>query len=212
MIHLHSNDQKAFHLSSLQIMDENKNKNKMHIAFTNLGLCYEKGVGVKADLQKAIYLYHKGADHNDPHSQYKLGEYYIEKKTTEKKAMYYLRLAAAQDHPFAFRALGVYYGDSVEPWPEGFYKAMKLFLFAANLGCVKAQCWVSQLTKNPKEESYFARKAAEVGYAKGQYILANCYARGRGLRRDVNEARFWYYLAVQQGECTETHTYKSVCD
>jgi TPR repeat protein len=43
------------------------------------------------------------------------------------------------------------------------------------------------------------RKAAEQRFALGQFNLGWCYENGRGIPRDLNEARKWYRKAAVQG-------------
>jgi TPR repeat protein len=44
------------------------------------------------------------------------------------------------------------------------------------------------------------RKSAERGYAEAQYRLGFLYEYGRGVPRDIKEARNWYKKAASQGD------------
>ena len=51
----------------------------------------------------------------------------------------------------------------------------------------------------PKPFIWF-RKAAEQGHPKAQYNLGVIYAKGRGITKDMDEAKKWYSLAAAQGD------------
>jgi hypothetical protein len=60
----------------------------------------------------------------------------------------------------------------------------------------------SEGSRRPKPAGVAAgwyRKAAEQGYADGQFNLGWCYENGRGVPRDLDEARRWYRKAAAQG-------------
>ena len=73
-----------------------------------LGLCYAKGEGVKADAEKAVYWYQKAAEQGNATAQRLLGVCYFEGKGIEKnltQAQYWLELAAAQNDTDAISRL-----------------------------------------------------------------------------------------------------------
>lgn len=49
------------------------------------------------------------------------------------------------------------------------------------------------------------RKAAEFGYALGQYNLGLMYRQGKGVAADDSEAAFWYQKAAEQGHAWAQH-------
>ncbi|MBQ7856070.1 MAG: sel1 repeat family protein [Alistipes sp.] len=48
----------------------------------------------------------------------------------------------------------------------------------------------------------YIRRAAERGYAKAQFRLGYCYAKGNGLEKDNYQAVKWYHKAAEQGHAT----------
>ena len=54
-------------------------------------------------------------------------------------------------------------------------------------------------TKPAKERVRIYQEAAEQGYANAQYNLGICYANGRGVPKNYEEAAKWYRLSAEQG-------------
>ncbi|XP_059051752.1 uncharacterized protein LOC131846457 [Achroia grisella] len=84
-------------------------------ALYNLGLCYEKGIGVQVDEKMAMQLYQSAAVLEHPDALYNLGVYYGQGrggliKDTEMGTRL-LRLAAVQGHETAVKALKSLDGD-----------------------------------------------------------------------------------------------------
>ena len=44
------------------------------------------------------------------------------------------------------------------------------------------------------------KKAADKGYALAQYNLGILYEGGKGVKKDVQQAKIWYKKAADQGE------------
>lgn len=55
-------------------------------------------------------------------------------------------------------------------------------------------------TKDESKAVEWFTKAAELGHAKAQNVLATCYANNRGVELDQEKAIFWWYEAAGQGE------------
>ena len=53
--------------------------------------------------------------------------------------------------------------------------------------------------ENHEQAVYWFRRAAEQGYARAQYYLAEMYRRGRGVTRNGEYAVYWYTRAAEQG-------------
>lgn len=45
-------------------------------------------------------------------------------------------------------------------------------------------------------------KAAEKGYAEGQFNLGLCYDNGTGVEKDPQQAVYWYQKAAEQGDAS----------
>nr|CAG8494272.1 11964_t:CDS:2 [Entrophospora candida] len=84
-------------------------------AWTNLGLLYQKGLGVEKDNNKAIEYFTKGADADERSSHFMLGVYYNFPDNTHKKTNY----VKALKHYEVAASLGL---------PEAQYNLGKLFL------------------------------------------------------------------------------------
>jgi len=89
----------------------------------------------------------------------------------EEVAAKVIRLAAELGHPEAQNDMGVAYTDGDE-WG---------------------------LAKNPCEAHEWFRKAAEQGCANGQFNLGNDYYYGRGVAKDLSQAKWWWGKAANQG-------------
>ena len=55
------------------------------------------------------------------------------------------------------------------------------------------------MKKDYEQAVYWFRKAAEQGYAKGQYCLGECYLNGKGVKEDSQQAEQWFRKAAEQG-------------
>lgn len=80
-------------------------KSQNALAFYNVGLCYEKGIGITMDKGKSLDFFRKAAMMGHPKSQYRLGLYYIEDSKESKRyyedirlARHWLNLAAGQNY------------------------------------------------------------------------------------------------------------------
>lgn len=87
-------------------------KSSNAIAFYNVGLCYEKGIGIPMDKKKAIEYFRKAAMMGNAKSQYKLGIYYVLESITDNGdygdlsiARHWLRLSAEQGYKLAIDEL-----------------------------------------------------------------------------------------------------------
>jgi uncharacterized protein len=138
----------------------------------NLGLMYDKGLGVRADPASAANWYRKAANLGVADAQYDLGILYAEGRGVPRDyaaAFGWLQKAADQGNALAQWNLGAMYskGDGV---PQNDVEAMK-----------------------------WNRKAADQGIAEAQQNVATMYAEGRGVPKNATEAIKWYQLAADQG-------------
>src|SRR6185312_570848 len=106
-----------------------------------LGVCYENGIGVEQNIQKAVKLYQKAAEQGDARALNILGFCYENGTGVEKyiqKAVELYQKAAEQGDADAQFSLGVCYenGTGVE---QNIQKAVELYQKAAKQGLVHAQ-------------------------------------------------------------------------
>ena len=76
------------------------------LAECQIGYCYQEGLGVEKDLEKALYWTRRAAEHGDWDGQYNLGCFYEEgtgiARDMEQAAHWY-REAARQSHDLAIQ-------------------------------------------------------------------------------------------------------------
>ena len=76
---------------------------------------------------------------------------------------------------------------------------------------INAQCDFSFFTRNDNNEKYEREtvsaciKSAQAGDAESQYILGRAFHLGKGIKKDVGKALFWYRKAAEQGYVNAQH-------
>lgn len=169
---------------------------------TILALCYEKGIGVKANSQKAFKRYTLAAEQGLAEAQYSLGRCYatgIGVDANPEEALKLYRQAAVQGHADAQNDLAFNLRGNQNLQEE----ALSLQRQAADQGNAKAQnklgLWYQDSIGGESEAFRFYRLAADQGYADAQYNLGRCYERGIGVVANPQEAFRLYELAVDLG-------------
>lgn len=184
------------------------------VAQYNLATCYRYGFGIGKDMDKAVEYYQKAAalghadakkmleglvsptkqDDNKPvlsaDELFKLGWDYDNKKEYAKAVEYY-RKAKELGNTRASKQLESL--ESVNP-TDGNPNASTL---SADEYLKLGEKCMSSKEETKGVECY--RKAAEQGYDKAQYRLANCYFEGNGVSKDKKTAKMWYKKAADQG-------------
>ena len=139
---------------------------------TELGIIYESGLGVPADLKKAVYWFNEAAKKGDAQAQYFLGHYYkkgIVVKQDLKEAVNLYTKAAKKGYISAQYDLGIFYTNGI----DGIVNLNKAF--------------------------YWYAKAAKKGDAQAQYNVGVFYENGYAKRRNLTKAVYWYTKAAKQG-------------
>ena len=139
-------------------------------AMAMLGVIYQKGLGVTADLNKAVDWFAEAGEKGDVGAQYTLAEIYLDGALGEpdtERGRYWLLQAAAQHKPEAEHRLGLM--DASERPPN----------------------WMGA--------AEWFRRAAEQGYANAQYNLGVLYAEGKGVEASKVTAGEWFAKAAVQG-------------
>jgi TPR repeat protein len=178
-------------------------------AQSNVGFCYERGVGVLKDETEAIKWYRKAAAQGQVLAQYNIGVcYYFGIAVTKDsvEAVKWFRLAAIQGLAEAQSNLGVCYGKG-EGLTKNEAEAANWFRKAAEKGHAEAQvnlgaCYYfgTGVSKDQIEAIKWYRKAAEQGLLAAQSNLGICYSNGDGVHKDPTEAVNWYLRAAKQGD------------
>jgi TPR repeat protein len=139
---------------------------------TELGIIYESGLGVPADLKKAVYWFNEAAKKGDAQAQYFLGNYYkkgIIVRQDLKEAINLYTKAAKKGFVDAQFDLGILYTNGI----DGIVNLNKAF--------------------------YWYAKAAKKGDAKAQYNVGVFYENGYSKRKNLTKAVYWYTKAAKQG-------------
>lgn len=139
-------------------------------AMAMLGVLYQKGQGVEADLNKAVEWYADAAEKGNLGAQYSLGEIYLNGTLGEadpQRGRYWMEKAAKQGKPEAQHRMGLLAASETPPdWLE-------------------AAEWFS--------------KAAEQDYPDSQYNLGVLFAEGRGVEESKIRAGEWFAKAAVKG-------------
>lgn len=178
----------------------------------NLGLCFYEGQGVPVDYSEAVRWYRKAAEQGLDVAQYNLGKCYadgrgVDRDNTEAEnwftkaaeqgdAGYQLNLARwLRWHPTlldnGIRSYGNY-----TTW----------YRKAAEQGDAQAQFELANELMpdgfgfGESEAVEWYHKAAMQGHAGAQYELGMCYAKGRGVQKDLSVAMRWIRAAAAQGD------------
>jgi len=137
----------------------------------NLGVLYNKGIGVPQDYTEAMKWYRKAAEQGLADAQYNLGVMYHEGEGIPQdyaEGMKWFQKAAEQENADAQYNLGVMYHKG-EGIPPDYIETSKWY-------------W----------------KAAEQGHADAQYSLGAMYGRGQGVPQDRVQAYIWLSLAASR--------------
>ena len=145
-----------------------------------LGHMYQFGEGVEQDYAEAVKWYRKSAENGNGTAQWRLGDLYSDGLGVEKnpqEAVNWVRKSAENDNGTAQCIMGNLYHDGYEdvilPCPE------------------KAVEWWKKAVENefPEEEA-----ACRLGYA---------YYDGDGVEQNIQEAKRWFQVAVDNGYSCE---------
>ncbi len=137
---------------------------------TNLGYCYENGIGIEKNEKKALEYYEKGAELGNIEACMNSAFFYENGKGTdrdEEKAIKYYEMAAGYNNTEAMYELGKIYLNN-----KDFEKAKK----------------------------YFKEATAIDGHALSAFHLALCYENGKGEEKNLESAAKFYEMASNQGD------------
>ncbi|KAF0803270.1 putative TPR repeat protein [Alcanivorax xiamenensis] len=172
-----------------------------------LGMMFERGRGVRKDMEEAHKWYRLAAENNFPDAQIRLAQLYmvgaLDGGAQEGKKWY--ARAAAGGSALAQFMLGLLYleGRGVESDEK---QAAHWFELAANQGYAPAQNNLGSFYQAGQGvEQNFTRAfelfqdAARQGDARAQNNLGSLYAKGHGVDKNQAWAVFWFTLSAQQG-------------
>ncbi len=173
-------------------------------AIFELGNLYEQGLGVEQDYKKAIELYEKAAELDNPEAMERLYEIYRGNPNhprNEEKMRYYINFLATTDDYYIYRLGMIRLGD------KEYKKAYNLFYHLAEkdegLGYVGLGIMLRDglETKKDYEKAYKYIKYAwdEKNNYLGVYNLAWFYENGIVVEKNLNEAFDNYKTASNVG-------------
>ncbi|WP_140918643.1 SEL1-like repeat protein [Limnobaculum xujianqingii] len=141
-------------------------------AQNNLGLLYEHGSGVLADIKQALSLYRQAAELGNAKAQHNLGRLYHLGEGVEQDyqqaTFWYLKAIEKEDHPYSLYALGTIYYD------ETF------------------------LGKDWNKAILYWQRAAQNNFSEAQFRLGSEYHFGGAVEMDSKQAVYWYQQAAGQ--------------
>ena len=167
------------------------NSSPTPVSENNLGVCYATGNGTRPSPQQAIDLFQKAADEGDVMAQYNLGAIFLEEATLDvRKGFEYLEKAASKNNLLALKKLGdLHYNGRYTNISHT--RAFEYYLKAAQK---------EPLQQNESLE-YFYQQENEA-YAEVLYLLSQCYANGKGVKKSEKDAAEWAVKAANLGNQT----------
>src|SRR6185312_6250684 len=181
------------------------------------------------DVKQGVEWYRKAAAHWYPETQvkeapYKLGEYFFYVEKDVQEAVKWYRKAAVEGHASAQDALASRYlcdeneNQDTKQREERSRKNEKEKAIEKEVG---ARGWratsgklivmdgvdgttfidddTEEVSKEDKEDMEWYRKAAPKGHVFAQYMLGECYFKGKGVDKDAKQAVEWFRKAAEQG-------------
>lgn len=174
-----------------------------------LGYCYEFGLGVDRDVEKARLLYKQSANEGLPVGELSLGYWYRmydKSEAGQRESFNWFRKAAERGLPDAKASLArcYYEGKGVHPdFAEAYKWARRAVVQTTNSSVANfylGRCYANGrgVKQDPALAIICFRKAAEQGVASASVELAAAYYYGRGVGKDVVEALVWATIARDQ--------------
>ncbi len=174
----------------------------------NIGVMYDRGVGVERDPARAAQWMKTAAEAGSRDAAYQLGAMYENGRGVAEdysQAVSWYRKAALLGDREAQVKVGKAY-EAGKGVSADLGEALTWYRKAAGQGDVWAQNYIGFLYGNGKgvprddvEALKWFRQAARNGNAQAEYNVGFMYANGRGVRRDDEEAMRWFRQAARHG-------------
>lgn len=175
-------------------------------ALMRLGNLYYKGIGTKADPEKAEQCYRKAWDAGNTLAGTMLGLIYTydhEDPESIKKGIAYLEQASREGDNNAFRelALCILYGRGVERNEELGLKVLKNLAEEEKepLSMTAMGNWYMNQRNLEKALPYF-KQASDLGEPAAEFALGYCYLSGTGVPRNLRKAQELLQRAAMKGQ------------
>ena len=168
-----------------------------------------RGLGVRQDVDKAVFWYSKAADGGDPNAMFKYALLLMEGRFVKKdkaKADELMKKAAdAGNSLAAFNWAQLLVAE--KPGPDGLKNALPYYEMSASKGIADAEYAVSQIYLNlpdiPADKRATAKdwllRAAKAGYDTAQFDMAVWLIDGIEFKRDIDEGFNWMLRASVAG-------------
>ena len=145
-------------------------------AHFNIGVCYHEGWGIKKNLKKSFFHFHKCIKYKKnrfyPNALYNLGTMYLYGEATRKnysQALKFIKESSELNYTLATTFLGIILNPKNRILPKRL--------------------------SNAKNSFKFHLKNAKMGLAISQYELARCYFNGIGVKKNEKLAHEYFMLA-----------------
>jgi TPR repeat protein len=175
-----------------------------------LGSLYDRGLGVKRDMERACKFYRLAADQGHHRAQYNLGVAYATGNgvvQSDTLAFKYFKLSADQGYADAQNNVGSFYatGKGVD---QSDTNACTFWRLAVNQGFHLAQYNLGSMHEEGRgviQSDALAFKyyklAAEQGHSISQFNVGNMYYNGEGgVTQSFTKAREWLTKSAKQGQ------------
>lgn len=182
-----------------------------------MGICYINGAGVSEDFTKGIGYIAKSAKNNNVRGLHYIANYYHSAGEYEKMVDIYLKLANELDDTISCATLGglYLYGDLVNKdyglakyYLDRAYEAGEEGLVLTNLALVY---FMGDEKYHDIDKSIeFFNKAAEQNEGNAQYYLGLLYENGMGVEKDIEMAKKYYKLAMENDIVTAKEKLESL--
>lgn len=159
----------------------------------------------KSDYANAVLWLEKAAKQNDAYACWLLACMNENELNNPTASFNYLQKAADMGYPNALDDMGVNYinGDMVK---QDFNTAVSYFQQAADKGCLDAwehmgiiYYWRQYGHVNRTKAASYWKQGAEAGSVACQYKYGYLLKKGKGVKKDKEEAVKWFTIAAQNG-------------
>lgn len=179
-----------------------------------LGRYYLKGLGIEQDFTKAADWLEKAADQGDSLAlKLIISMHQSDSEVIEKdyfKMIKWLNQLALENDEDALLTLGRFYEEGLGVRQDE-EKAIEWYEKSIEVGSVIGMQAVARIhisKKNYSKAKVFLELGAQQDDAISQYILAQFYESGAGVRQDLTEAKEWYGKSCDNGSQEGCDEYK----
>ncbi len=162
----------------------------------------------ETDREKLVELFKQSADSGYSRAQYTMGMLHMSGEVVEQNietAYWWLKSAAAQNHPLALHHIGICYAQGIVVEAD-IEQAFHYFSRSAELGLDTAKNSLAvfynngiHVLRNEWKASELYLEAADEGDPTAAFNIGNCYLEGKGVKRDVEKGLEWIARSAEQG-------------